>query len=353
MSKVLVTGGSGFLGSHCIHRLLHDGYSVRATVRSQAKAEEARKMLVSAGAVSTDEVEFVLADLMRDDGWQAAMTGCDYVLHVASPFPSGVPRDENEIILPARDGTLRVLRAARDAGVKRVVVTSSFAAVGYGSKPKNGTTYTELDWTDPALPNPPYIRSKAIAERAAWDFVRSEGGSLELAVINPVGIFGPVLGADYSTSIAIVKGMLEGAMPGLPDVHFGVVDVRDVADLHLKAMMSPDAKGERFIAVAGPLMSMVGIASILRGRLGEAATKVPTKQLRSWQIRLAALFSQNAREMIPNLGKKRDSTSEKARRVLEWNPRSNDEVIVSTAESLIRLGLVNRQVAEGSTPRPD
>ncbi|MBB6290640.1 dihydroflavonol-4-reductase [Pseudomonas sp. SJZ103] len=342
MNRVLVTGGSGFLGSHCALKLLHAGYSVRATVRSQAKADEVRKMLVSAGASSVGEVEFVQADLTRDDGWQAAMAGCEYVLHVASPFPSGVPKDDNEIILPARDGTLRVLRAARDSGVKRVVVTSSFAAVGYGGKPKNGTTYTELDWTDPTVPNSPYIRSKAIAERAAWDFVSSEGGNLELAVVNPVGIFGPVLGADYSASIAIVKGMLEGAMPGLPDVYFGVVDVRDVADLHLKAMVSPDAKGERFIAVAGPLMSMAGIASILRSRLGEAAANVAKKRLPSWQIRLAACFSQNARQMVPNLGKRRDSTSEKARRVLEWSPRPNDEVIVSTAESLIRLGLVAR-----------
>lgn len=342
MSKVLVTGGSGFLGSHCILKLLDAGHSVRATVRSQEKVKETQKMLTSAGAISASDVEFVRADLTSDDGWQAAMKGCDYVLHVASPFPSAVPKDENEIIHPARDGTLRVLRAARDAGVKRVVVTSSFAAVGYGGKPKSGGTYTELDWTDPALPNPPYIRSKAIAERAAWDFISSEGGSLELAVVNPVGIFGPVLGADYSTSIAIVKGMLEGAMPGLPDIYFGVVDVRDVADLHLRAMEKPEAKGERFVAVAGPLMSMAGIASILRSRLGEAATKVPTKKLPSWQIRLAALFSNNARQMVPNLGKKRDSTSDKAHRVLEWNPRPNDEVIVSTAESLILHGLVAR-----------
>lgn len=341
MNRVLVTGGSGFLGSHCVLKLLHAGYSVRATVRSQAKADEVRKMLDSAGAPSAGMVEFVQADLMSDDGWQAAMTGCEYVLHVASPFPSAVPKDEDEIILPARDGTLRVLRAAREAGVKRVVVTSSFAAVGYGGKPKSGSAYTELDWTDPTLPNPPYIRSKAIAERAAWDFVNAEGGTLELAVINPVGIFGPVLGADYSTSIALVKGMLQGVMPGLPDVYFGIVDVRDVADLHLKAMVSPQAKGERFIAVADPLMSMAGIASILRSRLGEAGSKVPTKRLPSWQIRLAALFSRKARQVAPNLGKKRESTSEKARRVLEWNPRRNDEIIVSTAKSLMRLGLVS------------
>lgn len=297
-------------------------------------------MLASAGAPSAGEVELVQADLMSDAGWQAAMAGCEHVLHVASPFPAAAPKDEDEVILPARDGTLRVLRAAREAGVRRVVVTSSFAAIGYGGRPRSDAAYTELDWTDPALPNPPYIRSKAIAERAAWDFVSAEGRGLELAVVNPVGIFGPVLGADYSTSIAIVKGMLEGTLPGLPDIHFGVVDVRDVADLHLKAMTSPKAGGERFIATAGPLMSMAGIAALLRRHLGAAAAKVPTKRLSSWQIRLAAPFNRAARQMAPNLGRKRNSSGEKARRMLGWSPRPNEEAILSTAESLIRLGLV-------------
>jgi dihydroflavonol-4-reductase len=185
-------------------------------------------------------------------------------------------------------------------------------------------------------------RSKAIAERAAWDFIETEGRGLELTVINPVGIFGPVLGADYSSSIAIVKGMLEGAMPGLPDVYFGVVDVRDVADLQLKAMLSPAASGERYIAVAGELMSMPGIAALLRQRLGEAAPKVPTKRLPGRQIRVAALFSSAARQTLPNLGKRREASSGKARRTLGWQPRPNEEVILATAQSLIGLGPVGR-----------
>lgn len=333
MQKVLVTGGSGFLGSYCVLQLRAAGFAVRATVRSPAKAREAAAMLAAAG-----EVELVQADLMSDAGWDAAMAGCDYVLHVASPFPATEPRDADEIIVPAREGTLRVLRAARDAGVKRVVLTSSFAAIGYGAPPASGGIYTERDWTDPALPNPAYVRSKAIAERAAWEFLRTEGGQLELTVINPVGIFGPVLGADYSSSIGIIKAMLEGGMPGLPDIHFGVVDVRDLADLHVKAMLSPAARGERFIAVSGPLISMTEVAAILRDRLGDAAARVPRNCLPAWKIRLAALFSSKARSLLGSVGKRRPSSGEKARQMLNWQPRLNEEIIVTTAQSLLAHG---------------
>ena len=342
MSTVLVTGGSGFLASHCILSLLNHGYSVRATVRSLQSAERTRQMLASTNASSAGRVEFVTADLTGDDGWQDAMSGCEHVLHVASPFPAVEPKDAEELIRPARDGTLRILRAARDAQVRRVVVTSSFAAVGYGGKPQSGAVYTESDWTDPSLPNAPYIRSKAIAERAAWDFVKAEGRGLEMAVVNPVGIFGPVLSTEVSSSTAIVKRLLEGAMPGLPDISFGVVDVRDVADLQIKAMLSPHAKGERFIGVAGGLVSLEDMAAILRRHLGTAAARVPTKRLPSWQIRLSALFNPAARQLVPSLGKRRESSNQKARHLLAWSPRSNEETIVSTAESLLRLGLVSR-----------
>ena len=339
MSKVLVTGGSGFLGSHCILSLLAAGHEVRTTIRSLAKERQVRAMLSTGGAQSDAPVTFHAADLTRDEGWADAVAGCDYVLHVASPFPSAAPENEDDLIVPARDGSLRVLRAARDAGVRRVVLTSSFAAVGYG-RHRHGTAFTEEDWTEPDAPNPPYIRSKAIAERAAWDFMANEGGSLELSVVNPVGIFGPLLGPDYSTSIGIIKAMLEGAMPGLPDVWFGVVDVRDAAELHIRAMTHPDAKGQRFIAVAGEAVSMAQVADILRERLGAAASRVPTRKLSSWMIRLMALFSGAARQIAPNLGKHRNSSNAKARELLGWSPRSSEEALIASAQSLLRLGLV-------------
>lgn len=339
MSKVLVTGGSGFLGSHCILGLLAAGHEVRTTIRTLAKEEQVRTMLRAGRADADASVTFHAADLTRDEGWADAVAGCDYVLHVASPFPSGAPDNEDDLIVPARDGSLRVLRAARDAGVRRVVLTSSFAAVGYG-RHRHGPVFTEEDWTEPDAPNPPYIRSKAIAERAAWDFMAREGGSLELSVINPVGIFGPVLGPDYSASIGIIKAMLDGAMRGLPDVWFGVVDVRDAAELHIRAMTHPDAKAQRFIAVAGEAVSMAQVADILREHLGAVASRVPTRTLSSWMIRLMALFSPAARQTAPNLGKHRSSSNAKARDMLDWSPRSTEEALVASAESLLRLGLV-------------
>ncbi|MEA1676516.1 aldehyde reductase [Nitrospirillum sp. BR 11163] len=336
MGVVLVTGGSGFVASHVILKLLSDGHEVRTTVRSGSRERLVREMLRNGGQEPDDQLRFFEADLTRDEGWATAVADCDYVLHVASPFPSGVPKDENELIVPARDGTLRVLRAARDAGVRRVVMTSSFAAVGYGRQHRAGA-YTEEDWTEPDAPNPPYIKSKAIAERTAWDFMDREGGALELSVINPVGIFGPALGRDYSSSIALIKAMLDGAMPGLPDVYFGVVDVRDVADLHLRAMTHPQAAGQRFIGVAGPSLALADVADILRARLGPAASRVPTRKLPSWKVRLLAPFSKQARATVPNLGKQRQSSNAKARQMLGWSPRSSEEAILASARSLIDL----------------
>jgi nucleoside-diphosphate-sugar epimerase len=267
------------------------------------------------------------------------VAGCDYVLHVASPFPSSVPKDENELIRPAREGALRVLRAARDAGVKRVVLTSSFAAVGYGA-PGRTATFTEADWTDVSDPSTqPYVKSKTLAERAAWDFVGGEG-VLELAVVNPVGVFGPVLGRDDSTSILIVQRLLDGSIPGCPRLMFGVVDVRDVADLHIRAMTDPAAKGERFLAVAGDFVSMVAIARMLKADLGPAARRVPARELPDWLLRLVALFDAEIRQLTPELGKPRNASGEKARRLLGWSPRSNEEAVIATARSLIELGLV-------------
>ncbi|HEY1814765.1 MAG TPA: aldehyde reductase [Kofleriaceae bacterium] len=344
MSIVLVTGGSGFIASHCILQLLEAGHQVRTTVRNLDREKHVRTLLRGGGAEPGDALQCFAADLERDDGWADAVRGADFVLHVASPFPAKIPKDENELIIPAREGALRVLRAARDANVKRVVLTSSFAAVGYGH-PEQEAPFDETSWTNPdASDVQPYVKSKTLAERAAWDFIKAEGGALELATVNPVGVFGPVLAADYSTSILMVQRLMDGAMPGCPKLYFGVVDVRDVADLHIRAMTNPAAKGERFLAVAGDFMSMVGIAKALKDRLGEAARRVPTRELPSWLVRFGALFDPAARQLLPELGKRKNATNAKAKSVLGWAPRSSEDSVVATAESLVQLGLLKHSV---------
>jgi nucleoside-diphosphate-sugar epimerase len=338
---VLVTGGSGFIGAHCILRLLDAGYRVRTTVRSLQREPDVRAMLKAGGAESGEALSFVAADLTSDAGWPEAVAGCDYVLHVASPFPASVPKHEDDLIVPAREGALRVLRAARDAGVKRVVLTSSFAAIGYGVEITD-RPFTEENWTDPRGAIGAYVKSKTLAERAAWDFVAREGGALELAVVNPVGVFGPVLGPDYSTSIQIVQRLMDGAMPGCPRLAFGIVDVRDVADLHLSAMTNPAAKGERFLATAGDFMTIQQIALALKERMGNAGRRVPTRVLPDWVVRLVAMFDKSVRLIVPELGKFKNGTNAKAKRVLGWAPLSNEDALVATAESLIRLGLLRK-----------
>ncbi len=340
---VLVTGGSGFIAMHCILKLLAAGHPVRASVRSLAREPEVRATLKAAGADPGDRLSFVVADLTADAGWAEAVAGCDYVLHVASPFPLNVPKHEDELIVPAREGALRVLRAARAAGVKRVVQTSSFAAVGYGH-PQMDRPFTEHDWSKPDGEGiTAYAKSKTLAERAAWDFMAREGGDMELAVVNPVGVFGPVLGADFSTSIEIVKRMMDGALPAVPRITFGVVDVRDVADLHLLAMTRPEAAGERFLAVSGDFVAMREIGLILKRRMGEAARRAPTRELPDWLLRIVALFDKSVGQIVPELGKRKNATSEKARRSFGWTPRSIEDAVVATAESLQRLGLLKHQ----------
>jgi nucleoside-diphosphate-sugar epimerase len=338
--RVLVTGGSGFLGAHCILQLLDAGYRVRTTVRSLKREADVRAMLKIGGADTGEELSFVVTDLMKDTGWPEALAGCDYVLHIASPFPPNQPKNEDELIIPAREGTLRVLRAARDAGVKRVVLTSSIAAVSHGSQPANHL-FTEEDWTDLNIGHlRPYIKSKTLAERAAWDFIAREGGALGLAVVNPGGICGPVLGADYSTSIQVVQRLMDGAAPGCPRLFFSIVDVRDVVDLHLRAMTNPIANGQRFLAVAGDSMTIQQIALILKRRLGDAARRVPTRKLPDWLVRLVSLADPSIAQFVPELGKPLNAANAKARNMLGWSPRSSEEAIVATAESLLQLGLL-------------
>ena len=341
MSAVLVTGGSGFIGCHCILQLLGAGYEVRTTVRNLKREPEVRAMLKVGGVEPGDRLSFIAADLEKDDRWPEAVRGCEYVLHVASPLPASVPKHEDELIVPAREGALRVLRAARDAGVKRVVLTSSFAAIGYGHEVQEAP-FNETNWTNLNGDVVAYVKSKTLAERAAWDFIAKEGGNLELSVINPVGVFGPVLGPDYSTSILLVQRLMDRAMPGCPRLCFGLVDVRDVADLHLRAMTNPAANGERFLALAGDFMWMADIAKILKNRLGEPGKRVPTGELPDWVVRIAAFRDPAIRLILPELGKFKNATNEKAKRMLGWAPRSNEEAVIGTAESLMRLGLLKR-----------
>ena len=339
---VLVTGGTGFLAGHCIARLVRDGYQVRFTVRSMDKAREAQRSVTAAGA-PTDSLTFAVTDLTADANWAAATAECAYVLHVASPLPHGVMRGANEVIMPARDATLRVLRAARDAGVRRVVLTSSFAAIGYGHASNRARAFTEQDWTrTDSLSVPAYIKAKTIAERAAWDFAEREGHGLELAVVNPVGIFGPVLGPRLPGAAGIVKAMLEGEMPRTPRLWTSVVDVRDVADLHVRAMISPKAAGERFLAAAGDAVSFHHIAQTLSDRLGEQAARVPARDMSSSYVRAMAPFVPALRQFRRNVDVIRHTDSAKARHVLGWSPRSSEDAVTATARSLLDLGLITR-----------
>ncbi|MBB5058460.1 dihydroflavonol-4-reductase [Granulicella aggregans] len=339
---VLVTGGSGFVATHCIDQLLRAGYKVRTTVRSLTREPDVRSMLKAVGAPRLEALTFAATDLGADKGWAEAAAGCRYVLHVASPFPPRAPKHEDELIIPAREGALRVLRAARDSGVERVVMTSSFAAVGYGHKPRTAI-FTEADWTDLTGSGvAAYPKSKTIAERAAWEFIAREGGALELTVVNPVGIFGPVLGADYAPSILIVKRLLDGAVPACPRLSFGVVDVRDVADIHLRAMTHPAAKGERFLALAGGALSLIQVARILKEHMGVAGRRVPTGEMPDWIVRFLAHFVSDMKMIAPEVGKQKNISNEKARSILGWTPRSNEEAIIATAESLQRLGLLKK-----------
>lgn len=337
LGTVLVTGGTGFLGNHTVARLVREGYRTRVTVREPGQRAGVLAALRQAEVEPTDRLEFAVADLSTDRGWGEAMDGVSHVLHHASPFPFTPPETEDELIRPARDGALRVIAAAREAGVPRVVMTSSYAAVGYTLKPDN--RYSESDWTDPDTPGlPAYHRSKVLAERAAWEYVRTHG-DIELAVINPTGIFGPQLGNRPSASVGLVRNMLTGQMPVVPIMYFGVVDVRDVVDAHLRAMVHPKAAGERFIAVGGPAISFFGMAQILREHFPAAADLLPATELTVEQVRDAARTDPALADAAALRGQIPVISNDKARFVLGWEPRDVRETVVATAEGQLRLGL--------------
>ncbi|HEX7816854.1 aldehyde reductase [Dyella sp.] len=337
-STVLVTGGTGFIAQHCMLALLGQNYHVRTTVRSLDREPEVRRHLKQGGIDAGDRLSFFVADLTADRGWAQAVEGCSYVLHGASPTPSGNYATEDAWIRPAVDGNVRVLRAARDGGVSRVVLTSAFGAVGMGHPPRD-RPFDETDWSQLDGRIAPYQKSKTLSERAAWEFIAREGQGLELSAINPVAVLGPALGADYSHSIGLIRRLMDG-QPGCPKINSGFVDVRDVADLHLRAMTDPAAKNERFLAIAGESMWMIDVARVLRQRMGDVANKVTTRVLPHWIVRLAALKDPSIKAIVPMLGVPMNASSEKARRLLGWSPRSREDAIVATAQSLLKLGLV-------------
>ncbi len=316
--------------------LLLRGYVVRATVRDLSR-EAALRAAIAGEVDPGDRLSVVAADLRDDACWEPAVNGCDYVLHVASPFPATQPKDPDELIVPAREGTLRVLKASFDAGVERVVVTSSIAAITGGLEP-GSASLTEDDWSDPNNPRlTPYARSKTLAERAAWDFVRERGETEKLVVINPGAILGPVLSDDRSSSIGIIERLLRG-MPGVPRIGFNIVDVRDVADLQFRAMSAPEAGGERFIATES-FQWMEEVAEVLRNHLGETAAKVPRRIVPNMLVRAMALFDPSIRSIVGQLDRRTETSSEKAKTLLGWSPRSSKETILDCAQSLIDKGV--------------
>lgn len=333
--RVLVTGASGFIALHCVRELLERGYNVRGTLRSLAREDEVRKALANtAGAQDRARLEFVETDLTKDDGWDAAVAGCDYVLHLASPLPMAEPDDENELIVPAREGVLRVLKAASGAGVKRVVMTSSVASIVYGHN--ESRVFTEADWSNVDAPIGAYAKSKTLAERAAWDFMASlPQGTMELAAINPGLVLGPALNADTSPSLEVVRKLLAREVPGSARFGWAPVDVRDIAWLHVEAMINPDAAGKRFICALDHTW-MEELAEILSTH----GFRVPTRKLPSFVVRLVALFDKTVRMVLHELGKREDVSNEQTRRVLGWQPRSVEEATLSAARSLSDLGVV-------------
>jgi len=336
MAKVLVTGATGFIAGHVIHQLVEAGHEVTGTARSASKANALNKTL-SSYAGKPIRIDIRAADLSSDEGWTEACQGMDFVQHIASPIPTNLPKDHDELITPARDGAIRVLKAAKAAGVKRVVMTSSMAAIAYGWGDARPKLLTEEHWSNSGnlADNTAYTRSKTIAERAAWEYVNGEGKGLELTTINPVAVLGPVMSGDFSASVEILTQLLSGKLPGTPRVGFGIVDVRDTAAAHVLAMTNPAATGERFL-VADKFMWFSEVANTLRGQIPPAyEKKLPKGELPGWVLKLMANINPAVKQVIPELNRERNVSNEKAKRVLGWNPRTAEEAIISGAKSLI------------------
>jgi len=334
---VLVTGASGFIAKHCIVRLLNAGYAVRGSLRTPNRADEVRAAIATkAPQASTDDLTFVTLDLMSDDGWDAAVKGCTFVQHIASPFPDAEPDDENDLIVPAREGALRAVRTAAKAGVKRVVLTSSMAAIAYGHDNGSDYEYSEKDWSNSDGDIGAYLKSKTIAERAAWDFMETpKAGKMQLSVINPGAVLGPLLDATYSTSGELVRKLLAGEVPACPDLGFACIDVRDVADAHFNAMVMPVAAGRRYLLVDS-YAKMLDISKCLY----EAGYKTPTKKLPNFVVHILAIFDKTVRMIKGGLGKHENTSNERLREELGIDPRSIKEMSQSMAETMVEYGVV-------------
>jgi len=330
MEKVLVTGASGFIAEHCIIELLKNGYSVKGSLRSMNREQEVR----DAVKTETDDtkLEFCKLDLLEDDGWEDAMWDCDYLMHVASPFVIEDPKDENELIKPAKEGTLRALNAAKKAGIKRVVLTSSVAAVN--SHMMSGTS-DHTTWTDiNSKYVTPYQKSKTIAEKAAWDFYNNQDNSnkMELAVINPGGVMGPQLGNDLGgASTQIVSQLISGKFPMIPALSFPFIDVRDVAILHLKAMTTPDADGKRFIAAHSEPTWMYQVAEVLSAAGYE---KIKLKKAPSFMLKLIGLFDNKTKSLVPMLDKYVPCDNSQTVKILNWEPMPWEQAFIEHAKSI-------------------
>lgn len=332
---VLVTGGSGYIAGFLIRQLIANDWTVNTTVRSLKRENEVRGWL----NVDNGKLHFFAADLENDAGWAEAMAGCSHVAHVASPFPLDVPKHADDLVIPAREGALRALRFAKAAEVKRFVLTSSMAAIAYGHG-KGRDLYDEADWTN--LDNPavmPYPRSKTVAERAARDWAKAEAPGIEFASVNPAAVFGPLLSDDLSTSIEVVKQLLEGKVPMCPDIGFGIIDVRDVADLHYRALTAPAIHDERYVC-SGPFLKMIDVANILRANLGDRARKVPTRKMPDWLLKLFALARPELKQLVAELGNVRGGDSSHATQTLGWTMHTPEEAVLATAHSLLERGIV-------------
>lgn len=338
--KVLVTGITGFIGSHIAVQLLNAGYVVRGSMRNLDRKDSIRKILRE-NASGSDNLEFVKGELTVSEDWDKAMEGIDYVMHVASPLPFDLKKDANDLIIPAKEGTLNVLKAANEHKVKRVVITSSIAAIGHGHQEKI-RTYTEKDWTNlngDRKDLPPYVQSKTIAESEAWNYINNPEVNTELVTINPGYVFGPLLEKDYSDSALIVKKLMTGEIPGLPKISFPLVDVRDVAEMHLRAMKEPAAAGNRFICV-NRSSTYQEIAKTLKDAFPDFKKKIKTFILPDFFIRFYSIFNKDTKAITIELGRNRTYDNSHASQMFNWKPRSNREAIVSLGESMIRFNVV-------------